>query len=192
MKFSIGRYIISLIIISVTVPLLWYGYVGFWQYKTKRLFNIAQDDFMIRYGYILNPKDINPTFWGRNVEEGLRLVEYYDESRNEFKKTEWEKMVFEGDTLFKNPVSVPLGARFIGVNTRLYVSPDDLKNDVLKAYVFNTDCWGYFIAYIPSVNIHESEPPPELYEKFLEYVEKLPKSTSRKFGSLSPYGFYCN
>lgn len=80
----------------------------------------------------------------------------------------------------------------MGVKTPLYVNKTDLENDLVKAYVLNTDCWGYFFAYIPSVNIHESEPPEELYNKFMEYVEKLPKSASRKFGSLSPYGFYCN
>ena len=192
MKFSFGRYLLSLIIISLTVPLLWYGYMGFWQYKTKKLYNKAQTEFKIRYGYVLNHNNINQTFGGRSIEEGLRLVEYYEESKNGLKKNEWEKMVFEKDTLYKNPISVPLGARFIGVNTQLYVSLDDLKKDVVKAYIFNTDCWGYFVSYIPTVNIHESEPPDELYDKFLKYVEKLPKSTSRKFGSLSPYGFYCN
>ena len=90
------------------------------------------------------------------------------------------------------PSSNTYKIEYVGVKTPLYVNKTDLENDVVKAFVFNTDCWGYFIAYIPSVNVHESEPPEELYNKFLEYVEKLPKSASRKFGSLSPYGFYLN
>lgn len=192
MKFSTRKYLVSLIVISVTAPLLWYGYVGFWQFRAKRLYTKAQSNFEVRYGYMINTSGINQTFVGRNEQEGLQLIDYYEESRNENKKKEWEKSFFGEDTLFKNPISVPLGARFVGVKTPLYVKMSDLESEVVKAYVFNTDCWGYFIAYVPSVNIHESEPPAELYDKFLEYVESLPKSTSRKFGSLSPYGFYCN
>jgi len=192
MEFSINKYLKSLVMISIIVPILWYGYVGFWQLKTKRLFEKAETEFIIRYAYELDSVGIFQTLVGKNNEDGRKLSEYYHKLYFQFKNVERERLIKGKDTLYIYPVQIPIPIKYVGVKTPLYVSKDDLNKEVVKAYVFNTDCWGYFIAFIPSVNIHESEPPPELYEKFLEYVEKLPKSTSRKFGSLSPYGFYCN
>ena len=192
MRFSLKKYLISLLIISIAVPLLWYGYVGFWQLRTKLLMDRAESEFVVRYGYVQNQNNLAQTLFGRNMEEGRELAEYYFKLNNALKDFEREIMVFDGDTLYKDPIPSPVPLRFVGVRSKLYVEPNKSNSEVVKAYVFNIDCWGYFIAYIPSVNIHELTPPAELYEKFLEQIEKLPKSTSRKFGSLSPYGFYCN
>ncbi|WP_209329147.1 hypothetical protein [Lunatimonas salinarum] len=192
MGFSLKKYLKSLAIISIIVPLMWYGYVGYWQFTTKRLFKKAESEFLIMYAYEFDSDGIFQTLIGENEEEGRKLSEYYHKLYFEFKGIERERLIKGSDTLYIYPVQIPIQIKYVGVKTPLYVKMSDLESEVVKAYVFNTDCWGYFIAYIPSVNIHESEPPAELYDKFLEYVERLPKSTSRKFGSLSPYGFYCN
>ncbi|WP_439481617.1 hypothetical protein [Cyclobacterium plantarum] len=192
MRFSVKKFLISMVVISVTAPILWYVYVGFWKFKTKNLFEKAQNEFVVRYGYEERSNGITQTLVGRSQNEGDKIADYYYKLNHDLKDVEREIFIRGDDTLYLSPIPVPIHLKYVGVKTKLYIKPGDLKNEVVKAYVFNTDCWGYFIAYIPSVNIHESEPPPELYEKFLEYVEKLPKSTSPKFGSLSPYGFYCN
>ncbi|MBS9525318.1 hypothetical protein KIH41_17755 [Litoribacter ruber] len=191
MTFNFKRFLISIIVISIIVPVIWYGYVGYWQLKTKRLYVKANSEYEVMYGYHTKINKIDQTLIGRSREDGRKLVHYYSKL-NELKFVKRDTIVYNGDTLYKDPISVPVPINYVGVKTRIYVSSDEKFKEVVKGYVFNVECWGYFVAYIPSINIHETEPSEEQYIDFMKYVDQLPKSNSNRFGSLSPYGFYCN
>tara|TARA_R110002050_G_scaffold269329_1_gene411693 strand:- start:214 stop:510 length:297 start_codon:yes stop_codon:yes gene_type:complete len=93
MAFSIKNYLISLAINSIIVSLMWYGYVWYCQFRTKKLFNKAESEFTLLYGYELEPDGIFQTLIGENEKDGRELSEYYHKLYFEFKDTEREVLI---------------------------------------------------------------------------------------------------
>jgi len=189
----------SMLIIAITVPTLWYSSQCYWQNKTKKLYKIAQKKYNKMYTYEFFSGALDQTIYAENIHDAKKMSVYYSEISNYYNKVKngdiKKKKVYVGfeccDSAYAEPVSIPVKFKTIGVEKSIYVENINNNKDYVKAYVFNTYCWGYYVAYIAKSTIHKNLPPDSLLTKFYEHLETLPESNGI-YGSLSPYGFYCN
>jgi hypothetical protein len=184
----------------IAVPTVWFGLQFYWQNKTKALYAEAQDDYCMKYAYTVAKGSVNQTMYAKNKEEGIRLLKYYRELSDYYDKvrageiTRVKSYSFSfGDSVYNIPISIPIPIRYIAVGQEVYVRCESMNDSVVMGYVFNTDCWGFFKAYVPSDNLFDALPEDSLMEDFRRHSSSLPSSrSSHLYGSPSPYGFYCN
>lgn len=199
MKRKIKLFFIGTLSIMLIVPTLWYGLQFYWQNKTKKLYSQAINNYQKKYAYTLVEGTLDQTLYATNKDNGKKLLDYYNKTykyykgvaSGEIERTK-ELRIIDGDSLYADPYAIPVPIKYLGVPQEVYV-PKDLENDsVAKVYVFNTSCWGYLKAYIPVMNLHDELPPDSLSQKFYKFLESIPSQSDGIYGSLSPYGFYCN
>lgn len=192
-------FLIGTLSIMILTPLVWYSLQFYWQTKTKNLYSIATSEYHLRFAYTTLSGNLDQTLYASNIKDALKLRKYYDERKQYYNNVKEKKIKREkylsfhtGDSVFREPISIPISIKYVGVEQPVYIPENELKNSIVKGYLFNTDCWGYFEAYFPIINVHEDRPPDSLYQKFVDHVSSLPNSEGPTHGSPSPYGFYCN
>lgn len=194
-KFLIGAFSIMIIL-----PTVWYGLQFYYQSEAKKLYSEAESNYEKKYAYVLDEDYavLNQTLYARSYKQGERLVKYYQEVSDYSQKVKSGEIKQEmhinpdsGDTSYIQNVIIPVPLKYLAVPEKVYVPRNAVKNKVAKVYVFNTYCWGYFVAYVPIVNLHDNLPSDSLFQDLVQHVESLPKSNGN-YRRLSPYGFYCN
>lgn len=196
MKKTVIIFIASVVSIMIINFVIWYGLTSFWQNKTKSLYQYAISNCDKKYAYLTARGSLNPTMYADNKEGGIKLLHYYNEIDTYYKMVEAGKISrvktyfpLTSDSAYEEPIIIPVPIKNIGVMQAVYVS--ESNDSIAKVYVFNTSCWGYFEAYIPRINLHDTLPSDSLIQDFEKYLESLPKSDG-SYGRPSPYGFYCN
>jgi len=196
---KIKIFIIGTLSVMIITPTVWYGLQFYWQNKTKTLYSQAKNSYQKKYAYTLIKGSLDQTMYARSYDEGVQLVDYYNQVSDYYAKIqsgeiEREKYIspISGDTLYKNPIIIPIPIKYLGVPQEVYL-PKGAENDsVIKVYVFDTKCWGYFEAYVPTFNLHDTLHPDSLLQDLKRHIESLPKQSDDIYGRPSPYGFYCN
>ncbi len=199
MKNKLKTLFIAMALIMVVTPLIWYGSQFYWQNKTKKLHEIAQSKYMKQYTYVIMNGSLDQVMYSEDKESGIKLAGYYSKVSNYYEdvksgKRKREKIYshITKDTGYIVPVIIPVPLQHIGVEQEIYVEEISETDSVVKAYVFNTKCWGYYEAYLAKSTIHNELPPDSLLEDFIKHVHSLPSREGTTFGKPSPYGFYCN
>lgn len=198
MKRRLKFHLTSSLLIMVLAPATWYILQFYWQDKTKKLYNEAQNSYQKKYAYTYIRGVLNQTLYADNQENGRKLLSYYNQKTSYYNKVklgeiEMKKYVspISGDTVFHDGITIPVPLKFLGVPKTVYIKEDSELDSLVKIYVFNTQCWGYFEAYVPRYNLHDSL-PPELVLKDLKKPVKSAPQQDGIYGTPSPYGFYCN
>ena len=185
--------------IMVITPSVWYGAQFYWQNKTKKLYEISQSKFLKKYTYVIMNGSLDQAMYSEDKGGGVELADYYSKVSDYYEdvksgKREREKIYshITKDTGYIVPVIIPVPLQHIGVEKSIYVEEISETDLVVKAYVFNTKCWGYYEVYLAKSTIHNELPPDSLLEDFMKHVHSLPSREGTTFGKPSPYGFYCN
>lgn len=196
---KIRRLLISMIFIMIATPTFWYGGKFYWQKKTKELYEFTNSNYQKKYAYVVVNGSLDQAMYSDNMKGGIKLEGYYLEVSNYYSdvksgKRKREKIYnhITDDTGYVIPVIIPAPLKHIGVQKPIYVEEFNESDSVVKAYVFNTKCWGYYEAYLAKSTIHDELPPDSLLERFIKHVHSLPSKEGSTFGKPSPYGFYCN
>ncbi len=203
MKKKIKIYSIGLLLTAIFLVIVGFILPPIMQYHAKKLYEEATTSYKIMYAYDLTrQKNVQSTLYAKSKSGGEELVEYYKSVYDYYKKVHLGEIKLDmhydkeyKDSLYEEPISIPLPLRFLGVGEEVYLEKEPTKEEsVVKVFVFDTCCWGYFTAYIPVINLHDSMPPDSIYKKFLKNAAELPKPSddSPHYGRPSPYGYYCN
>lgn len=190
-------FLIGTLSIMVIMPIGWYSSQFYWQSKTKNLYKQAQASYQKKYVYITFRGALDQAMYADDEKGGKKLANYYKRVSDYNRKLrsgmiEKQMEIVSGDTLYSESIFIPVPLQHIGVEEPIYVEEIDEADSVVKAYVFNTSCWGYFEAYLAKSTVHDKLPPDSLLEEFIDHVHSLPTLEGNTFGQPSPYGFYCN
>lgn len=183
----------------IITPTVWYGLQFYWQNKTKTLYFQAKNSYQKKYAYTLIRSSLDQTMYADNEKNGRDLLDYYQQIFEYYQKVELGEIKqvksyfpLTGDSVYHEPIIIPVPIKYLGVPQEVYL-PKGAENDsVIKVYVFNTKCWGYFEAYVPIFNLHDTLPPDSLLQDLKRHIQSLPKQSDDIYGRPSPYGFYCN
>ncbi|HNS11700.1 MAG TPA: hypothetical protein PKM97_03725 [Bacteroidia bacterium] len=199
MKTKLKIIIIGALSIMTLTPTVWYGLKIYWQNKTKNLYSEAQEFYLKKYAYTYIGGYLDQTMYAENIEDGKKLLDYYDQVFAYYKIDESGSSsqiksysFITGDSVSREPVAIPISLNYLSVPQLVYIQKDAEEIPLVKAYVFNTHCWGYFIAYIPKYNLHNELPPNSELQELIERIKSLPKKFDSLYGRPSQYGFYCN
>lgn len=183
----------------ILTPTVWYSLQFYWQNKTKTLYSEAQKSYQKKFAYTTIRGSLDQTMYAENAESGKKLLIYYNQITNYYNKVdlgeiELQKYVspISGDTLYKNPIIIPVPVKYLGVPQTVYIRKESEIDSLVKVYVFNTKCWGYFEAYVPLYNLHDTLPTDSVLQDLMKHIKSLPKQSDDIYGRPSPYGFYCN
>jgi len=160
---------------------------------------IAQANYTKKYVYNIHRGTLNQSLYASNKKNGKKLARYYNLSNSFYKKIETSDIKLEeyispisGDTVYDVPFVIPVPIKYIGVQQIVYVEQIYKNDSIVKGYVFDTECWGYYKAYIPSVNVHDHPPPGNILQKYIQHLQSLSDDSEVIYGYPSPFGFYCN
>jgi len=199
MKIKIKMFLIGTLAIMILTPTVWYGLQFYWQNKTKALYNEAQNNYLKKYAYTTIRGSLDQTMYADNKENGKKLLNYYKQISEYYKKVELGEIKqvkcyfsLTGDSVYDASVIIPIPIKYLGVPQTVYTAKDGEMDSLLKVYVFNTKCWGYFEAYVPRFNLHDTLPTDSLLQDLMKHINSLPKQADDIYGRPSPYGFYCN
>lgn len=189
----------STLAIMIIAPVIWYSLKFHGQYKTRLLHVKAQEKYVEKYAYTLLGGNLDQTMYADDKKKGRKLVRYYNQLSEYQEKLDSGEIEPEtrisfisGDTLYNIPITIPVPIKYLSVHRKVFMEEDSEIDSLVKVFVFNTECWGYFEAYVPVSNLHDDPPEDQLYQVFIENISTLPSKADNVYGSPSPYGFYCN
>lgn len=199
MKRSLKIFLVGTLLIMILTPTVWYSLQFYWQNKTKNLYIELQKTYQKKYAYTHIRGTLDQTLYADNEESGRKLLDYYSQISEYYKKVELgeikqAKSYFSltGDSVYDEPVIIPVPLKYLGVSQTVYIQKEADGDSLIKAYVFNTKCWGYFEAYVPIYNLHDTLPSDSALQDLMNHIKSLPKQSDDIYRRPSPYGFYCN
>lgn len=199
MKLRLKIFFISTLSIMILTPTVWYGLQFYWQNKTKNLYREAQKSYKKKYAYTIVSGSLDQTLYTYNEENGRKLLDYYKQISEYYRKVEIGEIkqlksyfALTGDSVYDESVIIPVPIKYLGVPQTVYIKEDAEMDSLVKVYVFNTKCWGYFEAYVPRYNLHDTLPPDSVLQNLMKHIRFLHVQADDMYGKPSPYGFYCN
>jgi len=186
MKKTFKIWLIAIGLIMLITPVIFYSAKFYYQSKTKKLYYKAEKEFYEKYAYITYSGNLDQVLYGQDLIEGSKLNNYYHQLKKFYSQRKTEKNHQDSEP------TIPISLNYISVTKPIYFPPFKETDSIIKGYVFNLNCWGYYEVYLPKLIVKDSLPSSQLLNKFHKQISKLPKNRSKNFQTKSPYGFYCN